>query len=276
MHTSEIKRLPTSISLTSGSLHLVGSVQCPPGVGGFLPFEQMGISQPCLSGFSQYHHFSKIFSFLSLSSLHPPTLKGSSPPFIQPHPAYSQSLPAVPLLSQGSLAALVHSAGEGEVCKKKKKCCSALCRSLKRETWWIIQTIVFGKHTTEWNLQEKKTVNKAVNGSMWHPVCLCVYVCMCMCMCMYVLLVNALLCELQVKSVKTGSVFWTIGCCLSYFYMVRTETHTHTHVCFMLFLVRLVELLLIMCWSDTSNRTSDLTQHLGEQYVDQNTAQSIF
>lgn len=24
----------------------------------------------------------------------------------------------------------------------------------------------------------------------------------------------------QVKSVKTGSVFWTIGCCLSYFYMV--------------------------------------------------------
>ncbi|RVE55372.1 hypothetical protein OJAV_G00237020 [Oryzias javanicus] len=27
---------------------------------------------------------------------------------------------------------------------------------------------------------------------------------------------------LWVKSVKTGSVFWTIGCCLSYFYMVRT------------------------------------------------------
>lgn len=34
--------------------------------------------------------------------------------------------------------------------------------------------------------------------------------------------VNRLLLHLQVKSVKTGSVFWTIGCCLSYFYMVRT------------------------------------------------------
>lgn len=32
----------------------------------------------------------------------------------------------------------------------------------------------------------------------------------------------------QVKSVKTGSVFWTIGCCLSYFYMVR-KVHTQTH-----------------------------------------------
>lgn len=31
----------------------------------------------------------------------------------------------------------------------------------------------------------------------------------------------------QVKSVKTGSVFWTIGCCLSYFYMVR-KNHTQT------------------------------------------------
>uniref|UniRef100_M3ZKC8 Dolichyl-diphosphooligosaccharide--protein glycosyltransferase subunit STT3B n=1 Tax=Xiphophorus maculatus TaxID=8083 RepID=M3ZKC8_XIPMA len=29
---------------------------------------------------------------------------------------------------------------------------------------------------------------------------------------------------LWVKSVKTGSVFWAIGCCLSYFYMVRTRT----------------------------------------------------
>ena len=41
---------------------------------------------------------------------------------------------------------------------------------------------------------------------------------------MCVLLVNNNLCILQVKSVKTGSVFWTIGCCLSYFYMVRKYT----------------------------------------------------
>lgn len=34
-------------------------------------------------------------------------------------------------------------------------------------------------------------------------------------------------CELQVKSVKTGSVFWTIGCCLSYFYMVRAHSQKH-------------------------------------------------
>lgn len=34
-------------------------------------------------------------------------------------------------------------------------------------------------------------------------------------------------CELQVKSVKTGSVFWTIGCCLSYFYMVRVHYQKH-------------------------------------------------
>uniref|UniRef100_H3D8I3 Dolichyl-diphosphooligosaccharide--protein glycosyltransferase subunit STT3B n=2 Tax=Tetraodon nigroviridis TaxID=99883 RepID=H3D8I3_TETNG len=36
---------------------------------------------------------------------------------------------------------------------------------------------------------------------------------------------------LWVKSVKTGSVFWTIGCCLSYFYMVRiinTVVHLHS------------------------------------------------
>ncbi|TNN41720.1 Dolichyl-diphosphooligosaccharide--protein glycosyltransferase subunit STT3B [Liparis tanakae] len=26
----------------------------------------------------------------------------------------------------------------------------------------------------------------------------------------------------DVKSVKTGSVCWTIGCCLSYFYMLKT------------------------------------------------------
>uniref|UniRef100_M4AIU1 Dolichyl-diphosphooligosaccharide--protein glycosyltransferase subunit STT3B n=1 Tax=Xiphophorus maculatus TaxID=8083 RepID=M4AIU1_XIPMA len=31
---------------------------------------------------------------------------------------------------------------------------------------------------------------------------------------------------LWVKSVKTGSVFWTIGCCLSYFYMVRVTYST--------------------------------------------------
>lgn len=35
--------------------------------------------------------------------------------------------------------------------------------------------------------------------------------------------------ELQVKSVKTGSVFWTIGCCLSYFYMVRAHTLKNTN-----------------------------------------------
>lgn len=35
------------------------------------------------------------------------------------------------------------------------------------------------------------------------------------------LLLTLVLCNVQVKSVKTGSVFWTIGCCLSYFYMVR-------------------------------------------------------
>lgn len=32
----------------------------------------------------------------------------------------------------------------------------------------------------------------------------------------------------QVKSVKTGSVCWTIGCCLSYFYMVSTSSQIPT------------------------------------------------
>lgn len=32
------------------------------------------------------------------------------------------------------------------------------------------------------------------------------------------------LCFIQVKSIKTGSVFWTVGCCLSYFYMVSVKT----------------------------------------------------
>lgn len=41
--------------------------------------------------------------------------------------------------------------------------------------------------------------------------------------------VNALLYDMQVKSVKTGSIFWAIGCCLSYFYMVRTFTQTGVH-----------------------------------------------
>ncbi|MEQ2167989.1 Dolichyl-diphosphooligosaccharide--protein glycosyltransferase subunit stt3b, partial [Goodea atripinnis] len=31
---------------------------------------------------------------------------------------------------------------------------------------------------------------------------------------------------LWVKSVKTGSVFWAVGCCLSYFYMVRADPQT--------------------------------------------------
>lgn len=56
--------------------------------------------------------------------------------------------------------------------------------------------------------------------------CVCVGVCGWVSVCVCVLLVNTLLFKLQVKSVKTGSIFWAIGCCLSYFYMVRTHTQT--------------------------------------------------
>lgn len=54
--------------------------------------------------------------------------------------------------------------------------CSVLCRSLKRETWWIIQAVVLGKQ--QQSKSSRRWVNRAaqLNGSTW-----CRFDCVCVC-----------------------------------------------------------------------------------------------